>query len=187
MIVTSFDCRRTISTIKVVVGTNRWGSTGVAVRIQRVVMHPDYSEGEIPNNLALIQLASALTYSNTIAPVTIDMEDPGSTTDVTVFSWGWTRNNFTLVNRLLKLSLTTMTRVACRQYWGSITANQICTKGGRRECIEQFYLGSPLIATSTKMLLGVESYINVCSPLPSVYTRVSQYVLWIQDTINPQN
>ncbi|GJQ80488.1 hypothetical protein Trydic_g12383 [Trypoxylus dichotomus] len=165
---------RAISRIKVVVGTNMLDSGGVATRIQRVVMHPDYRDRGIrPNDIALIRLASALTYSNTIAAVTIDMEDPGSTTNVTIIGWGITSRSGSLSNRLRKLSTTSITPVACRRYWSSITANQICTKLERGKGPEEGDSGSPLIGSSTKMLIGVAAGINAHGTYPDVYTRVS--------------
>ncbi|GJQ80497.1 hypothetical protein Trydic_g12389 [Trypoxylus dichotomus] len=179
---------QTFSMIKVVVGTNMLDSGGVAARIQRVVMHPGFMDiGVRPNDIALIRLASALTYSNTIAAVTIDMEDPVSTTDVTVIGWGATIRNGTASNRLRKLSTTTITPVACKRHWPTVTADKICTKLERGKGTVYGDSGGPLIDTSTKILLGVASFISISGTRPDVYTRVSKNMHWIEDTINPQN
>ncbi|GJQ80494.1 hypothetical protein Trydic_g12387 [Trypoxylus dichotomus] len=179
---------KTISRIKVVVGTNLLDSGGVATRIQRVVTHPNFmNTGVRPNDIALIRLAYALTYSNTIAAASIELEDPVSTTDVTVIGWGATRRNGTSSNRLRRLSTTTITPVACKRYWPTVTANQICTKLERGKGPEDGDSGGPLIDTSTKILLGVASFISFSGTRPDVYTRISEYMPWIEDTINPQN
>ncbi|GJQ80498.1 hypothetical protein Trydic_g12390 [Trypoxylus dichotomus] len=178
----------TFSRIKVVVGTNMLDSGGVSARIQAVVMHPNFmNRGIRPNDIALVRLASALAYSNTIAAVTIGMEDPGTTTDVTIIGWGITRRNGASSNRLLKLSTKTITPVACRRYWFNLTTRQICTKLERGKGPMDGDSGGPLINTSTKMLLGVAAGCSISGTRPNVYTRVSEYASWIQNTINPQN
>ncbi|GJQ80499.1 hypothetical protein Trydic_g12391 [Trypoxylus dichotomus] len=179
---------RTISMIKVVVGTNMLDSGGVSARIQKVVVHPNFMNvGVMPNDIALIRLASVLTYSNTIAAVTIDMENPKSTTDVTVIGWGLTRRNGSTSNRLRKFSTTITTPVTCKRYWPTVTSDKICTRLKRGKGPEDGDSGGPLIDTSTKILLGVASFISISGTRPDVYTRVSKYMRWIEDTINPPN
>ncbi|GJQ80496.1 hypothetical protein Trydic_g12388 [Trypoxylus dichotomus] len=178
----------TFSRIKVVVGTNMLDTGGVAAHIQRVLMHPDYNNtGVKPNDVAIIRLDSALTYSNTIAAVAFDTEVPGATTDVTTIGWGGTRKNGPASNRLRKFSTKTITPDACKRYWRSITTNQICTKLERGKGVDDGDSGGPLINTSTKKLLGVMSGASFSGTRPDVYTRVSEYIPWIEDAINPQN
>ncbi|VCW53664.1 unnamed protein product [Gulo gulo] len=74
----------------------------------------------------------------------------------------------------------------CRQvYPGKITANMLCAgskEGGKDSC--EGDSGGPLICNGT--LHGIISWGDFpCGQpnRPGVYTRVSQYVLWIRDTI----
>ncbi|GJQ80453.1 hypothetical protein Trydic_g12351 [Trypoxylus dichotomus] len=56
-VLTAAHCmlNETVSGIKVVAGTNMMDSGGSAARIQRVVMHPDYTDaGARPNDIAML-------------------------------------------------------------------------------------------------------------------------------------
>ncbi|GJQ80465.1 hypothetical protein Trydic_g12363 [Trypoxylus dichotomus] len=180
-----------ISRVKVVVGTNMLDSGGTAVWIQRVVMHPEYRNiTDEPNDIALIQLVSALSYSSTVAKISIEMKHFQSSTGVTTIGWGSTKEGGYSSNRLRQLSTQTVTHATCKRYWPQLTANQICTRLTTGKGICTGDSGGPLIETSTKTQIGIVSIRGHrgCGRIfPDVYTRISAYAEWIHSTVNTEN
>ncbi|GJQ80487.1 hypothetical protein Trydic_g12382 [Trypoxylus dichotomus] len=174
------------SGIIAVVGTNMLGSGGTIVQAQRIVLHPDFNNtGFKPNDIAMIRLTSALSYSSAVAPVTLGMEYQ-STTYVTMIGWGSNSKRGPLSNRLQQFSTQILTQTECMRAWLNVTKKQICTKVelGRGACDGDS--GGPLIDTSTKVQLGILSFSShaACGVLPDVYTRISEYTLWMESTVN---
>ncbi|GJQ80492.1 hypothetical protein Trydic_g12386 [Trypoxylus dichotomus] len=190
-ILTAAHCvdKRTASNLIAVVGTNILGLVSTARRAKRIVLHPLYrNTSNRPNDIAMIRLVSALTYSSTVAPVKLDTEYHQSITDVTVIGWGSKRMDGPMSNRLRQLSTQTMTTAACTPYWPMVTTKQICTFAVRGKSFCDGDSGGPVIDASTKMQLGIMSfnYRFACGVLPDINTRVSEYTLWIENTVNTQ-
>ncbi|GJQ80464.1 hypothetical protein Trydic_g12362 [Trypoxylus dichotomus] len=181
----------TISRVKVVVGTNMLDSGGTAVWIQRVVMHPEFRNiSEQPNDIALIRLVSALSYSSTVAKISIDIQNYQSATGVTTIGWGSSRRDGPPSNRLLQYSTHTVTQATCRRYWRGLTANQICTRLVTGNGICTGDSGGPLFHSSTKMQIGVVSLYSAhgCGRIfPDVYTRISTYAEWIHGIVGTED
>ncbi|GJQ80452.1 hypothetical protein Trydic_g12350 [Trypoxylus dichotomus] len=181
---------RNASSIKVVVGTNMLDSGGIAVRVQRIVTHPDFMDTTLkPNDIAMIKLASALRYSSTIGPV-VAAVDPEFAINVTMIGWGvTTARGRVLSNRLRQYSTQPITQAECTRYWNGVTANQICTKlkKGKGACLGDY--GGPLIDSDTKMQVGIMSFSarRVCGIAPDVYTKVSEYIDWMESIFSSEN
>ncbi|GJQ88684.1 hypothetical protein Trydic_g15230, partial [Trypoxylus dichotomus] len=193
-ILTSAHCMygESIASIFAVVGTNTLNSGGIEVEIRKIVMHPNYNDtGYESNDIALIKLDSALNYSATVAPVTLDTDVSQSIIHVTLIGWGETRNKGPPSNKLRELSTKTISQAACSQYWSDLVSpNQICTKfqSGKGFCGSDS--GGPLIRTNSKTQVGIASFNfeGGCGRvLPDVFTRVSKFLPWIQSTIHSQN
>ncbi|GJQ80485.1 hypothetical protein Trydic_g12380 [Trypoxylus dichotomus] len=169
-----------IATVFAVVGTNSLNFGGVAVKIRKIVMHPNFKDTEHrSNDIAMIQLHSALSFSANIAPVILDTVVFQSTIDVTLIGWGETRNKGPSSNYLREVSTQTLSQAACSLYWPeAVNANHICTKFQNETGFFSTDSGGPLIRTNTKTQVGVISF--------HFYGRVSSYVSWIRSTANLQ-
>ncbi|GJQ80502.1 hypothetical protein Trydic_g12394 [Trypoxylus dichotomus] len=190
-ILTAAHCmvNETTSMITVVAGTNMLESDGTYAWIQRVVIHPDFiGTGIRPDDIALIRLSSPLTYSSAIAAVALDMGGSEST-DVTMIGWGSSRRGGPFSNRLRQYSTQILRQDMCTRRYNYVTAKQFCTRWKRGSGTCDGDSGGPLIDTRTKRQLGIASFASIrgCGIAPDVYTRVSSYTTWIQNTINSQN
>ncbi|GJQ80510.1 hypothetical protein Trydic_g12401 [Trypoxylus dichotomus] len=190
-ILTAAHCMINESTADVVavVGTNNLKSGGFAVRVRKVTMHPHFNNtGYKSNDIAMIQLRSALKYSATIAPVALDTGLSQSVINVTLIGWGYSKAEGPLSTKLRELSTKTQPHIACTIYWpGEFNDDQICTEFpfGRGFCNGDS--GGPLIHTETKKQVGIVSFYSPlgCGEiLPDVFGRVSSYELWIWRTIH---
>lgn len=172
---------------------------------KRVIAHPGYVlaqqekaprtiddialiELERPINLPLVKVAAG--------GIVGEVERPGQT--VTAIGWGKTSGSKNIVSEyLLQADLPLVSNEYCAQHMGPrltamVTANQICAgewKGERSTC--QGDSGGPIFARGpdgTPYQVGVTSWgvgsENVsCGISPTVFTRVSRYVDWIEQHV----
>ncbi|GJQ72423.1 hypothetical protein Trydic_g20647, partial [Trypoxylus dichotomus] len=115
-ILTSAHCvaEETTATVFAVVGTNTLSFGGRTVTFREIIVHPSFNDtGYLSNDIAMIQLSSALRYLPTIAPVVLDRAGSQSVINVTLIGWGETRNNGSASDFLRDLSTQTITPAAC--------------------------------------------------------------------------
>nr|ABZ04014.1 serine protease 6 [Costelytra zealandica] len=188
-ILTAASCLvgRTVTNTMVVAGTNTLNAGGLSRNSSRFVIHANYDTFTFANDIAVIQLSQALNYSSLIAQVPLNT---GNTTTVAaiLLGWGSTVTNGSIPNNLQQLATNTIPHATCQFSWGQfVTTNQICavTWAGQGAC--QGDGGGPLMQNSTRAQLGIVSFISAggCAlGYPDVYTRVSQYISWIQSAVS---
>ncbi|XP_053687212.1 chymotrypsin-1-like [Sabethes cyaneus] len=143
--------------------------------VDRFVVHPEYSQSKVNNDIALIKLKSPLTFSKLVQPVTLppvcyEVKNPKQ--EVTVIGWGVT-NEGHLSKTLQQLNYHIVPHRKCnRQYKNRILSTQICTaspgpfKGDS---------GGPLMHQGLQV--GIVSWGR--DPLPGVFTKVSHFIRFI--------
>jgi secreted trypsin-like serine protease len=190
------------SGVSVRAGSVTRGSGGQLARASRVIKHPLYNATSDENDIALIQLASPLTLGSTVAPIApmLAADEPLLSPNgaiATVTGWGTTVSGGSASSTLQQVSLPVILPAMCRSssYGTTITDNMICAgylAGAKDSC--QGDSGGPLVVSNARgsyALLGVVSFGSGCAEpnFPGVYTRVSQYVSWLQTntglTFNP--
>ncbi|CAH1255087.1 PRSS2 [Branchiostoma lanceolatum] len=149
--------------------------------VQQVIPHPD-------DDIMLIKLSSPVTLNSRVGPASLpsSMVSPG--TMVTVTGWGITHENGYIPDKLQKVDVPIISRSACNApnvYDGLVTANEFCAgymEGGKDSC--QGDSGGPVVRSGT--VYGVVSWGIGCARenAPGVYTKVSNYVDWINGHIN---
>ncbi|XP_068231105.1 chymotrypsinogen B-like isoform X2 [Palaemon carinicauda] len=185
--------------VYVVVGEHDWNVTTETSATQKlqassIIMHPSYDSDTNDNDVALIQLPSALTFpeSNTIAPVCLpDADNDYSNVNGTVTGWGRLTEGGSQPHKLYEVVVSTMTNVACADKYSAsaITANMICAGSSNKDSC-QGDSGGPLmapgnIAETFMVEIGVVSWGTGCArpEFPGVYARVSNYLSWINTNI----
>uniref|UniRef100_A0A8C5CBC7 Peptidase S1 domain-containing protein n=1 Tax=Gadus morhua TaxID=8049 RepID=A0A8C5CBC7_GADMO len=164
--------------------------------ISRIVCHPDYSGSTNDNDICLLELSSAVTFTDYIAPVCLAAD--GSNFNSGIINWvtGWgttSRVSFlpfigSAANILQEVDLPIVGNRECDCSYGRITNNMICaglSAGGKDSC--QGDSGGPLVGKQGVQWVqsGVVSFGRGCaSPnFPGVYARVSEYQAWINGII----
>ncbi|XP_050700372.1 ovochymase-1-like [Eriocheir sinensis] len=196
-ILTAAHCvdRNTASGSDVVVGEHDWSTSGETsatkrLSIAQVISHPSYSSSTYDNDIALLKLAQPLTFQNDNKVAPVCLPTPGElyeAVDATITGWGTLASGGSQPNKLNEVTVPTMTNAACKATGydnNEITANMICaglSQGGKDSC--QGDSGGPMVAGSGNMQqIGIVSWGYGCAAAgyPGVYTRVSNYVSWIQ-------
>lgn len=164
---------------------------GQTASVIRVITHGKYDEFTIDNDIALLELGSALPQT-AIRPL-LPSEEVGLAPDgasATVTGWGRTSANGSGSSVLMQASLPLISSQRCASNFGylpyEITNNMICAGysfGGKDSC--QGDSGGPLVVSDGQgewRQAGIVSWGGGCAQpnYPGVYTRVANYIGWIE-------
>ncbi|KAK7080983.1 hypothetical protein SK128_023119 [Halocaridina rubra] len=201
-ILTAAHCviRKIPSDLYIVIGEHDW-STGTetsvtqVMAIAQIIVHVDYDSSTEDNDIALIKLSQQIVFpaDNKIAPICLpDAGNQYNDVETIVTGWGTDSIGGSQPYELYEVTVPTMSNTQCEAYYGaSITDNMICAgyaAGGKDSCSGDS--GGPLITYGNAALsyfieIGVVSFGNGCAEpnFPGVYTRVGNYLSWIEDNI----
>lgn len=182
--------------VSVRAGSNQKSSGGEIIGANQLFIHPDYDTSTFDNDIALIELSSAVSApkTDTINRLTTNESSAlpeGST--VWVAGWGTTASGGSTSENLLKVSVNVSYPTSCSSNSGysttDITDNMLCASipgGGQDAC--QGDSGGPLFRYDNNdlWLAGIVSWGIGCalSSYPGVYTRVANYDSWINQTMS---
>ncbi|XP_070973624.1 serine protease 33-like [Oncorhynchus clarkii lewisi] len=198
-VLTAAHCFSSISASNVLVYVGRLSQQGsnpneVTRTVTQIILHPNYTRSTSDNDMCLLKLSSAVTFTNFIRPVCLAA--PGSSFHAGATSWvtGWgsISSGVTLPSpqtlQEVDVPVVGNRQCNCNYGVGSITDNMICaglSAGGKDSC--QGDSGGPMVSKQGIRWIqsGVVSFGNGCAQanLPGVYARVSQYQTWINTQI----
>ncbi|ALC47976.1 CG11313 [Drosophila busckii] len=165
--------------------------------IEQVIAHPEYdpSSNNKHHDIALIRLSAPVVLNEYIQPVCLPLASTRSAiSPVEVFTVsGWGRSlTARKSNVKQRLDIRFVDGKACSKKFEEanirLISNQLCAGGefARDSCDGDS--GGPLMRlTSAWFLEGVVSFGNRCglAGWPGVYTRVSEYISWIEGELRP--
>lgn len=177
----------------------------IQARIDRAIIHPQFDPENFTNDIALLRLADSIDWEKLqhIEPVCLP-PNRGPSADqlegsaVDVSGWGLTEkdNQLSAVKRkaILHIQSQEQCRSAYSQQGFSITNSQVCASGGPNVDSCSGDSGGPLTVEAYTpqrdlfvYLVGIVSYGKKrcgVSDFPGVYTRVTSYMDWIEQTIS---
>ncbi|XP_032685767.1 trypsin-1-like [Odontomachus brunneus] len=165
------------------------------------VLHPGHRCGKYVDDIALLELARPITWSESVKPACLPVATgkPGYSAfggeHAIVAGWGWLgedRSTYKRADVLQKVEVRVVANTVCSEWYASqgkstrVGSTQMCAgyeEGGRDSCWADS--GGPLIVGSrpggSAMVVGVVSTGIGCSRprLPGIYTRTSDYISWI--------
>ncbi|KAJ8347360.1 hypothetical protein SKAU_G00287610 [Synaphobranchus kaupii] len=159
-------------------------------RVSRIIVHANYDEDTNDNDIALLELSSAVSFSDYIMPVCLAAGGSSFSagTDTWVTGFGTLSEEGSLANNLQEVELLVVSTSQCQAVY-SITDNMICAgieEGGKDSC--QGDSGGPMVnkQNSIWVLSGIVSFGSGCARpnTPGVYTRVSRYQQWITSRVS---
>ncbi|XP_022906936.2 serine protease 30-like [Onthophagus taurus] len=167
------------------------------VGVNSISVHPQYSCKKARNDIAIIELASKVQWSDSANPACLPSFESSrlQETIATVAGWGWTKEHGRKATTLQKANVNIVDKETCQSWYASqgkktkIQSGQICAgyeQGGIDSCWADS--GGPLMVHSEGrvVVVGVVSTgIGCARPfLPGLYTNVADYVDWIKTTIH---
>ncbi|XP_007522406.2 trypsin-like [Erinaceus europaeus] len=157
----------------------------------KVIKHPNYKSVTSGHDIMLIKLARPVVFTKGVNTISLPSSCPKIGTRCLISGWGSmqasARNGSSSMfpNSLQCLKAPILSTSACRKaYPGLISNSMICLgflEGGKDSC--QGDSGGPVVCNG--ILQGIVSWGKGCARKgkPGVYTKVCDYVEWIQNTI----
>ncbi|XP_067003439.1 trypsin-1 [Anabrus simplex] len=166
------------------------------IRVSKSIVHPDYTGGVGPNDIALMKLQSPLTFNAAVAPISLPAPNAIPTGEAILSGWGSTSqsNSPSMPNILQTATLPLLDYNDCANAVGSdgpLAPTNVCTgplTGGYSACSGDS--GGPLAqrdANGNSVLIGIVSWGFIpCGSVsaPSVYVRVSAFIDFINSNVD---
>ncbi|GBP41777.1 Chymotrypsin BI [Eumeta japonica] len=183
-----FDGRHQAWRFTVVLGSVTLFSGGTRVQTSNVVMHPNWNPNLIQNDVAIIYLPSAVSFSNVIQPIALPPSEETFAGETAIASgFGLTSDGGSISSNqfLSHVSLNIITNSVCSFAFPLIVQDSnICTSGvgGTSTCSGDS--GGPLVVTRNNqpVLVGVTSFGSAlgCSRgFPAAFARVTSFRAFI--------
>ncbi|XP_052891079.1 uncharacterized protein LOC128299224 [Anopheles moucheti] len=159
-------------------------------RVIQIVKYPDYTRKSRTHDIALLKLANPVSFSASIRPACLDTSPTVERTKAIAIGFGSTEAYGVGSKELLKVTLDLFSTPACKSYFPRLRGTNLCAgflSGGRDTCSGDS--GGPLQITTNNegcvaQVIGVTSFgIGCGSQSPGIYTRVSEYVSWIESIV----
>ncbi|NXP16186.1 TRY1 protein, partial [Thinocorus orbignyianus] len=161
-------------------------STEQFINSVKVIRHSRYSSLTLNNDIMLIKLSTAAQLNRAVQTVPLPTSCVAAGTTCLISGWGNTLSNGNnYPDDLQCLNAPVLSDTECKAaYPGQITQNMMCVgylEGGKDSC--QGDSGGPVVCNGE--LQGIVSWGLGCAQkgYPGVYTKVCNYVSWIQETI----
>jgi len=162
-------------------------------QVERIIIHPNYDNNTLDNDLALIELKTTTNLPNVIIPNQNDESVMENGKAVNVIGWGaLDRNERQFPNILQKVEVEIISTTTCNQrdwYDNEISNVMFCAgleEGGRDACVGDS--GGPLFFEQNDEViqLGIVSWGDICGAAksPGVYTKINQFSNWIENQID---
>jgi len=169
------------------------------VDVSQIILHPGYNPNTLVNDIALIRLATPLTYGTTIQPVCLPADDSSVTIEPNsawTTGWGTTSSGGSVATLLRQVKVPFVNQDTCNanyvQYGGVAQDVMTCAgAGGIDAC--QGDSGGPLVAQKSNddpnsdwYMYGITSWGYQCAVpgYPGVYARTSAFCSWISQNTN---
>ncbi|XP_042873393.1 trypsin-1-like [Penaeus japonicus] len=166
----------------------------VRMRSSDFVIHPEYDEMTLYNDIAVIHLPEAVTFTDNIRPLCLPSSEESMEGKVaTAIGWGTLQFYGKEALVLQEVDLDVWSNADCKNVWSRdkygmlIGSSQVCAlRDGKDTCSGDS--GGPLMVQENGkyQLHGITSFGQGCATpgIPGVYTRASSYVTWIESFIS---
>ncbi|KAH8280260.1 hypothetical protein KR018_001169, partial [Drosophila ironensis] len=185
IIVTAAHCLQSVSTsvLKVRVGSTYWNSGGTLVSVSSFKNHEGYNSNTMINDIAIIKLASSLSFSSSVKAISLATYSPANGASAAVSGWGTQSYGASSIPAQLQyVDLKIVSQANCASstygYGSEIRSTMICAYTvGKDAC--QGDSGGPLV--SGGVLAGVVSWGYGCAyaGYPGVYADVAALRTWV--------
>ncbi|KAK9679919.1 Trypsin [Popillia japonica] len=166
--------------------------------IKRFIVHPDFKSVKKYNDIALVELQRSIKFTPYVRPACLNVNPTEKTRGIAI-GFGKTDVDSAESSKvLMKVTLDLINTKTCSEYFPSnprmeqgVVSSMICAgvlEGGKDTCQGdsggplQIILENPYCMYS---IVGVTSFGSFCgyANSPAIYTNVSYFIPWIEDTV----
>ncbi|KAG5871973.1 Serine protease snake [Gonioctena quinquepunctata] len=172
--------------------------------ITRIISHPDHQQPSKYHDIGLVELDRPINQTEYVSMACLDTVRYHE--EIAMIATGWGRTEFQgdSSSFLLKAKLNIKSHDSCRQTYNSTSTSQlpqgilddmmICAGNNEKDTCQgdsggPLQLSNPSISNSIEVynIIGITSFGKGCglSNAPGVYTRVFNYLDWIEKTVWP--
>ncbi|KAM9837660.1 transmembrane protease serine 9-like isoform 2-T2 [Aulostomus maculatus] len=199
-VVTAAHCMITDSPLNYLLYFGKVNQTGpnphqVSRLASQIIVHPDYNDATLTNDIALIRLSRPVNFTDYISPICLADNSSHVNNATLCWSTGWGRTgaNDSPSDTLLEVEIPVIGNQQCscsyRQIT-NITDSMICA-GRESHGVCMGDSGGPLQCQqgTTWIQMGITSFGIPCAlaEYPAVYSRVSSYEDWIKKEVTAAN
>ncbi|XP_018335124.1 trypsin delta-like, partial [Agrilus planipennis] len=164
-----------VNKVTIRAGTSELGTGGVEIKASALYTHPQFDPNAIDYDIALIRLASPLTFGPSISAISLANRRVPDGTSAVVSGWGFLAggNNNTNPKQLQKVAIPVVSDSECLDF----TERRICagySNGNQGPCVGDS--GGPLAVGNT--LIGIVSTGQGCTGI-SVFSNVANLHSWV--------
>lgn len=160
---------------------------------ETLIIHPDYDEKSLENNIALIKLNNPVMFNEYISPICLPQVETLTKPGDTVVTAGWGEE----LSSLMKVDLTVISNEDCKSQYTNVTVDGVnigstifetamCTQNGNpTKGVCDFDQGGPLVQVDSNgayTQIGLTSFTpwpGCRSGFPSGFIRIASYLDWI--------
>ncbi|XP_043926515.1 vitamin K-dependent protein C [Protopterus annectens] len=200
-VLTAAHCLKELGSFRVKLGKYQRKITEkseLIIPVTRQIIHPNYTQVNNDNDIALLHLEKSSNFSTFIIPVCLpnkglserELMNPGKI--MTVSGWGYlSEDSKSRSDILMYIDIPLANHTLCSEVMSNtVTENMICA--GEPGVIKDACKGDsggPMVTKykNTTFLVGLVSWGEGCGQVDryGVYTRVSNYLHWIRQVILP--
>ncbi|XP_044035806.1 chymotrypsin-like protease CTRL-1 [Siniperca chuatsi] len=171
----------------------------VKCNVSQVIVHPNYNDTFLNNDIALMKLSSPVTFTDYIRPVCLASNSSQFHNSTPCWATGWGRlgkdEPLSAFDSLQEVQIPVIGKKQCSCSYspslvGNITDKMICA-GQENKGACQGDSGGPLQCKqgSVWVQAGITSFGVPCAlaGFPEVYARVSEFQIWIDDQVAGTN
>eukprot|EP00099_Drosophila_melanogaster_P014897 NP_523694.2 deltaTrypsin [Drosophila melanogaster] len=185
VIVTAAHCLQSVSAsvLQIRAGSSYWSSGGVTFSVSSFKNHEGYNANTMVNDIAIIKINGALTFSSTIKAIGLASSNPANGAAASVSGWGTlSYGSSSIPSQLQYVNVNIVSQSQCASstygYGSQIRSTMICAAASGKDAC-QGDSGGPLV--SGGVLVGVVSWGYGCaySNYPGVYADVAALRSWV--------
>ncbi|CAH2106345.1 unnamed protein product [Euphydryas editha] len=182
---------RDCANIEIGLSKNRKCIDNVLMHAKNIIIHPEYDDDRLDNDIALIEIDGYAPYTRHIRPIclpSINLDDP-EFSNLPLTAVGWGRNGIYNTNVKKSTIVHLVPHDECEISYPYLSIAQICAAGHTGEVTCKGDSGGPLMLQYRTIyyVVGVVSGKRSDSPcgssVPSLYSNVYYYVPWIRSVI----
>ncbi|XP_077688222.1 duodenase-1-like [Eretmochelys imbricata] len=187
VVVTAAHCNCNLGNIFVYLGVQDFmkpGQNWQRIRARRWIQHPDFSNENFDNDIMLLKLWRSAELTEWVMPIPLPEADhhvsPGS--ECSVAGWGRTGVN-TTTDRLQEAEQEVVSDGLCGERYRHYDPTTMLCAGSphAKKSAFQGDSGGPLVCNG--VVQGIVSNGDPDGRPPSIYTRISKFIPWINETL----